>query len=147
MSTYVERKDEFRKFRAELDKNMDTYQQGINAARAELDKATAAYKAREKELTAAYKKRDAELNDLLKNIKQTTDSQMLDDIIKDLNREEDIERNILRELEEQGDFITPNQSAFDKYSPAELFQAISNLINKGILRKRDCEGTAYEYAR
>ena len=136
MSTYAERKDEFRKFRAELDKNMDTYQQGINAARAELDKAT-----------AAYKQRDAELNDLLRNIKQTTDSKMLDDIIKDLNREEDIERDILRELEEQGDFITPNQSAFDKYSPAELFQAISNLINKGILRKRDCEGTAYEYAR
>lgn len=90
MATYAAMKEEFRKFREELDKNMETYQNGINEARAELERAKAAYKAREKELKAAYEKRDAELNDLLHFIKNETDSQMFSTILDELNREEEM---------------------------------------------------------
>ena len=56
------------------------------------------------------------------------------------------EELILRVLDEQTDgFITPNQSEFYSCDTHELFQAIYRLIEKGVLRKRNCEGLAYEY--
>lgn len=57
-----------------------------------------------------------------------------------------MEEKILKVLDEQIDgFITPNQSEFYDCDTHELFQAIYSLIDKGVLRKRDCEGLAYEY--
>lgn len=53
---------------------------------------------------------------------------------------------ILKVLDKQIDgFICPNQSEFYDYDAHEIFQAIYNLINKGVLRKRKCEGLAFEY--
>ena len=155
MSTYAEKKNEFRKLRLELDKNADTYCQAMEQNRKEYNEAKAAndietmvaIRQKEEDIKTTYRKRDDELNEWLKVFKQEVDSKTLDSIIKDLNQEEDIERDILRELDAQGDFIVPNQTAFDKYAPSALMGAIYNLIEKGVLKKRDCEGTAYEYNR
>ncbi len=57
-----------------------------------------------------------------------------------------MEEYILKVLDEQKDgFITPNQDAFAGCDTHELFQAIYSLIDKGVLRKRNCDGLAYEY--
>lgn len=57
-----------------------------------------------------------------------------------------MEEMILKVLDKQIDgFICPNQSEFYDYDAHEIFQAIYNLINKGVLRKRKCEGLAFEY--
>ena len=57
-----------------------------------------------------------------------------------------MEEYILKVLDEQKDgFITPNQDAFSGCDTHELFQAIYSLIGKGVLRKRNCDGLAYEY--
>lgn len=57
-----------------------------------------------------------------------------------------MEEYILKVLDEQPDgFIIPNQDAFSGCDTHELFQAIYRLIDKGILRKRNCDGLAYEY--
>lgn len=56
-----------------------------------------------------------------------------------------MEKYILKVLDEQPDgFIIPEQIEFCN-NIHEFFQAIQNLINKGVLRKRNCEGLAYEY--
>lgn len=51
---------------------------------------------------------------------------------------------VLALIDEQPDgFITPSQFRFvGEYR--EVFDIIYKLIAKGILQKRDCEGTAYE---
>lgn len=56
-----------------------------------------------------------------------------------------MEEYILKVLDEQRDgFITPNQTEF--YNNIDgFFQAVQSLIDKGILRKRNCDGLAYEY--
>lgn len=52
---------------------------------------------------------------------------------------------ILKVLENQIDgFIIPNQTDFKSVETHELFWAIDSLIEDGILRKRNCEGLAYE---
>lgn len=57
-----------------------------------------------------------------------------------------MEELILKVLDEQRDgFICPNQTEFRDCDTHELFQAIYSLINKGVLRKRNCAGLAYEY--
>jgi len=59
-----------------------------------------------------------------------------------------MEEYILKVLDEQLDevgFIVPNQSEFYSCDSSEFSTAIQNLIDKGILRIRDCVGTAYEY--
>ncbi len=57
-----------------------------------------------------------------------------------------MEEMILQVLDRQIDgFICPNQSDFSGYDTKKLFEAIYSLIDKGILRKRYCEGLAYEY--
>lgn len=53
---------------------------------------------------------------------------------------------ILKVLKEQKDgFITPNQADFNRLNTKEFFAAIGELIQEGILRKRNCEGLAYEF--
>jgi hypothetical protein len=53
---------------------------------------------------------------------------------------------ILKVLKEQKDgFITPNQTDFNHLNTKEFFTAIYELIQEGILRKRNCEGLAYEF--
>lgn len=57
-----------------------------------------------------------------------------------------MKEKILKVLNEQQDgFITPNQSDFNQDNVQEFFTAIHELIENGILRKRDCEGLAFEY--
>ena len=57
-----------------------------------------------------------------------------------------LKEKILKVLNEQQDgFITPNQSDFNQDNMHDFFTAIHELIKDGILRKRDCEGFAYEY--
>lgn len=59
-----------------------------------------------------------------------------------------MESKILEVLNEQLDgFICPNQSEFYNEDTNELFNALYSLVNNGILRKRNCEGLAYEYNR
>ena len=57
-----------------------------------------------------------------------------------------MEKLILKVLDEQIDgFITADQSAFRGCDIHEWFKTVNTLIDKGILRKRDCAGLAYEY--
>lgn len=57
-----------------------------------------------------------------------------------------MEEKILSILDEQIDgFICPNQADFINDDTHKLFSAISNLIIMGIIRRRNCEGLAYEY--
>lgn len=57
-----------------------------------------------------------------------------------------MENLILKVLDEQIDgFITADQTAFRGCDIHEWFKAVNRLIDKGILRKRDCAGLAYEY--
>lgn len=57
-----------------------------------------------------------------------------------------MEEYILKVLDEQPDgFIVPNQMEFYNNNIHEFFEAIQRLIDKGILRKRNCDGLAYEY--
>ena len=59
-----------------------------------------------------------------------------------------MEEYILKVLNEQPDgFIVPNQTEFYNNNIHEFFEAIQRLIDKGILRKRNCDGLAYEYNR
>ena len=59
-----------------------------------------------------------------------------------------MEEYILKVLDEQPDgFIVPNQTEFYNNNIHEFFEAIQKLIDKGILRKRNCDGLAYEYNR
>lgn len=59
-----------------------------------------------------------------------------------------MEEYILKVLDEQPDgFIVPNQMEFYNNNIHEFFQAIQRLIDKGVLRKRNCDGLAYEYNR
>ena len=58
----------------------------------------------------------------------------------------DYENKVLEVLNKQLDgFICPNQTELYNLDTKKLFQAIHNLEEKGVLRKRDCEGLAYEY--
>lgn len=57
-----------------------------------------------------------------------------------------MKEKILKVLDEQIDgFICPNQSDFLSDDTNELFAAIHSLIEDGTLRRRNCEGLAYEY--
>lgn len=57
-----------------------------------------------------------------------------------------MEEMILRVLDCQIDgFICPNQADFNECDIHELFTTIYSLVDKGILRKRNCEGLAFEY--
>lgn len=49
---------------------------------------------------------------------------------------------------ETDDFIVPNQWQFDnsRCDQKAFFTAINSLINQGILKRRDCQGVAYERA-
>lgn len=59
---------------------------------------------------------------------------------------EDMEKMILQALDKQIDgFICPNQSEFYNCNINSVFKAIYSLAGKGILRRRNCEGLAYEY--
>jgi hypothetical protein len=59
-----------------------------------------------------------------------------------------LEKKVLEVLNNQLDgFICPNQSEFYNEDTHELFNALYSLVNKGILRKRNCEGLAYEYEK
>lgn len=59
-----------------------------------------------------------------------------------------MEEKILEVLDTQLDgFICPNQMEFMNDDTHDLFQAIYNLIEKGVLRKRNCYGLAFEYNR
>lgn len=54
---------------------------------------------------------------------------------------------MLQMEEENGDaFIIPNASCFLNLDAHNLFHAIYHLIESGILKRRDCDGTAYEWA-
>lgn len=56
-----------------------------------------------------------------------------------------MKEKVLRVLENQTDgFIVPNQTDFYDVDIREFFCAISELIEAGILRKRNCDGLAYE---
>lgn len=57
-----------------------------------------------------------------------------------------IEKEILTVLDDQDDgFIVPNQTDFNKYDIRDFYEALDRLITKGVLRKRECAGAAYEY--
>jgi hypothetical protein len=57
-----------------------------------------------------------------------------------------MEEKIFKILNEQPDgFICPNQSGLYEEDPHALFAAINRLVEKGILRKRNCEGLTFEY--
>lgn len=69
----------------------------------------------------------------------------LDTVIKDAEGVKKLKEKILSVLDSQADnFIIPNQSEF--YGDANnFFKAVDELIKDGVLRKRNCEGLAYEY--
>ena len=57
-----------------------------------------------------------------------------------------MEEKILKVLDEQPDgFICPNQADFENDDIDEFFKVIHSLIEKGVIRKRNCKGLAYEY--
>ena len=57
-----------------------------------------------------------------------------------------MEEKIMKVLDKQIDgFICPNQTEFKDDDTHDLFQAIYSLIEKGVLRKRNCDGLAFEY--
>lgn len=59
-----------------------------------------------------------------------------------------MKEKILRVLDKQIDgFICPNQADFKDDEIHEFFWAIDSLIEDGILRRRNCDGLAYEYNR
>lgn len=54
--------------------------------------------------------------------------------------------NCLKENANNGiDFITPNEDTLYKEDSMELFKAIEHLIKLHIIKKRDCDGDAYEW--
>lgn len=56
-----------------------------------------------------------------------------------------LNKKILNVLDSQIDgFICPNQTDFRDVDVHEFFRAIDSLIEDGILRKRNCDGLAYE---
>lgn len=69
----------------------------------------------------------------------------LDAVISEAEDIKKLKDKILTVLNSQADnFIIPNQSEF--YGDANnFFKAVDELIKDGVLRKRDCEGLAYEY--
>ena len=57
-----------------------------------------------------------------------------------------MKEKILKVLDKQTDgFICPNQVDFKDDEIHEFFWAIDSLIEDGILRRRACDGVAYEY--
>lgn len=68
----------------------------------------------------------------------------LDAVISEVEDNKKLKEKILSVLDSQADnFIIPNQSEF--CGDANFFKAVDELIKDGILRKRNCEGLAYEY--
>lgn len=68
----------------------------------------------------------------------------LDAVILEVESTKKLKDKILTVLNSQADnFIVPNQSEF--YDDNNFFKAIDELIKDGVLRKRNCEGLAYEY--
>jgi len=59
-----------------------------------------------------------------------------------------IRKEILNMLdnEEQG-FISPEWSEFNKFNLHDLHKELFNLVDEGILRKRNCLGLAFKYAK
>ena len=43
------------------------------------------------------------------------------------------------------DFITVNEDGLFEHDPHELFKALDHLVKLHIIRKRDCDGIAYEW--
>ena len=43
------------------------------------------------------------------------------------------------------DFITPNEDTLYEQNPRELFKAINHLTELHIIKKRNCDGDAYEW--
>lgn len=65
---------------------------------------------------------------------------------QNIRRNKFMEEMILQVLDCQIDgFICPNQADFAECDIHELFTTIYYLVDKGILRKRNCEGLAFEY--
>lgn len=61
--------------------------------------------------------------------------------------EKAVMRRMMQMEEENSDaFIIPNESCFLKLDTHNLFLAIYHLIELGILKRRECDGTAYEWA-
>lgn len=60
----------------------------------------------------------------------------------------ELDAYVLKTLNEQDDgFIIPGQGEFQDIEVHTLFESIRRLIKKGILRRRECIGIAYEYAK
>lgn len=60
----------------------------------------------------------------------------------------ELDEYIIKVLKEQDDgFIIPGQSEFQDIEVHTLFEGIRRLMKKGILRRRECIGIAYEYAK
>jgi hypothetical protein len=55
----------------------------------------------------------------------------------------EIESKIMKKVNNNG-FMVPNDVELYQYDPRELFSTIYSMINRGILRRRDCEGLAFE---
>lgn len=68
----------------------------------------------------------------------------LESLISQVEDIKSLKEKILSVLDSQVDgFVIPNQSEF--YGDANFFKAIDELVKDGVLRKRNCEGLAYEY--
>lgn len=54
--------------------------------------------------------------------------------------------NCLKENTDNGiGFITPNEDTLYKQNPKELFKAIEHLTELRIIKKKNCDGVAYEW--
>jgi len=69
----------------------------------------------------------------------------LESFVSQAEATKNLREKILNVLDSQADgFIIPNQSEF--YGDSNnFFKAVDELIKDGVLRKRNCEGLAYEY--
>lgn len=60
----------------------------------------------------------------------------------------ELDAYVLKTLDEQDDgFIVPGQGEFRDIDVHTLFESIRRLMKKGILRRRECIGIAYEYVK
>lgn len=85
------------------------------------------------------------LNSIDKDANKTNEAKdSLESFIAQAETTKNLKEKILSVLDSQADnFIIPNQSEF--YGDANFFKAVDELIKDGVLRKRNCEGLAYEY--
>lgn len=86
------------------------------------------------------------LKNIDKDVNKTNEAKdSLESLISQVDDIKNLKEKILSVLDSQTDgFVIPNQSEF--YGDTNnFFKAVDELIKDGVLRKRNCEGLAYEY--